>query len=435
MKTILLTFTVFFLFSTSAFSETSSINGIYAGEASTTDENTRIELVFEYTGSEANVRMNLLDIGVLGWPASTVSIEGNTIRLEFPSDSGFQKMILQTEGNRLVGSWKDSPDGTPSHVVLNQVKSSASLNETNIKIKGPAGNLGATIIMPEGKGPFPGVVFVHGSGPQSRDASRFAAQTFAKHGIASLIYDKRGVGESEGNWTGASFEDLAADAVEVARHFVEHKNIQHVGFWGHSQGGWVAPLAATKLIDSKFVITSAGPAVSPSREAEWDVVRQLRKDRISESGVSEAQKLIRRWHKCLRTKDWEGYASDIDSISATDWFDPELFSFFLTPPSEEFTTMYRPFMDYDPIPTLLKLNIPLLAIFTPDDESIDSLESIEILSQIAPEMKSIRILTFPGFNHSMRAIGKDGEPLRFPGHPKDYFSIQAAFILSHTIPQ
>ena len=84
-----------------------------------------------------------------------------------------------------------------------------------------------------------------------------------------MIYDKRGVGNSEGMWHGADFEDLARDGIAAAEFFLTEYDLKYVGFFGHSQGGWIGPLAATLWDKTSFVISSAGPAVSPAREAQW----------------------------------------------------------------------------------------------------------------------------------------------------------------------
>src|SRR5882672_1135612 len=87
------------------------------------------------------------------------------------------------------------------------------------KVKFQSGNatLGGTLLIPAGEGPHPAVVCVHGSGEQSRNGFvsiiRFVADHFARHGIAVLIYDKRGVGESTGDWSKQTLDDLATDAL------------------------------------------------------------------------------------------------------------------------------------------------------------------------------------------------------------------------------
>ena len=73
----------------------------------------------------------------------------------------------------------------------------------------------------------------------------------------------------------------------------------------------------------------------------------------------------------------------------------------------------------------------MLAIFAPQDESIDSSESMAILADLAANGSDIRLIAFPGYDHSMRRLAPDDKPSRFAGHPVDYFSLQAAFIRSH----
>jgi Esterase FrsA-like len=79
--------------------------------------------------------------------------------------------------------------------------------------------LSGTLIVPLTRGPHPAIVFTHGGGPDTRDAARFFADHFARYGIASLIYDKRGVGKSapERDWGRSSFDDLAGDALAGVR--------------------------------------------------------------------------------------------------------------------------------------------------------------------------------------------------------------------------
>jgi hypothetical protein len=99
--------------------------------------------------------------------------------------------------------------------------------------------LSGTLLLPLTKGPHPAVVFLHGSGAEGREATRFLAEYFTEHGIASLIYDKRGVGKSTGDWQRSDFADLAADAIAAVR-FVQQRNEidpKKIGIHGHSQAG------------------------------------------------------------------------------------------------------------------------------------------------------------------------------------------------------
>lgn len=121
-----------------------------------------------------------------------------------------------------------------------------------------ATKLAGTLVRPSQAELSAAVVFVHGSGRQERNlvwAKRFVAQ-----GIAALVYDKRGVGESEGEYEeehsvgGDNTDLLADDAVAALQALSDLDSIDNVpvGFAGISQAGWIVPLAAERSPHAKL---------------------------------------------------------------------------------------------------------------------------------------------------------------------------------------
>jgi alpha/beta superfamily hydrolase len=409
-----------------------NVEGRWRGEAKTQTEHTRLLLNIVSSDNGLRADMTLLDIGVMGWPAKSVRADGN-LEVVFPSDSGDQVMAFSLEMRKdgeqqLVGTWSEKRFKAPAEVTLVKVTDEPPLTEKPASIKGPTGLLSAAVILPSGEGPYAAVVHLHGAGPQPKDASRFAARELARNGIASIIFDKRGVGSSKGQLSTASFHDLADDAVSVAKHLLALSEISSVGFVGHSQGGWIGPLAATKWKSTAFVITSAGPAVPPSREAHWDFVLKLRDQGVSESDIELARQLIDHWHEGVRSDNWVELKAALKTGSKKPWFKPSGLAFLTKELDENFVKSYRLYMDYDPIPALKALTAPMLAILAPSDESIDSQETEGILLDLIGKGSDIRIKLYPGFDHSMRTLGTGNKTLRWPQHPKDYFSVQAEFI-------
>ena len=95
------------------------------------------------------------------------------------------------------------------------------------------------LILPEGDGPFPAIVFVHGSGTNDRDNAwlfRFA-DFFARRNVASVLPDKRGGGKSDGDWREVGLEDYAQDALAAIAALRARSDISSVGLFGSSQGG------------------------------------------------------------------------------------------------------------------------------------------------------------------------------------------------------
>src|SRR5204863_2609161 len=129
--------------------------------------------------------------------------------------------------------------------------------------------LSGTLLLPLTEMPHPAVVFLHGAGSEGRYGARFLAEYLTRYGIAALIYDKRGVGKSTGDWKRSDFNDLAGDAI-AGIHLLQQRNeinSREIGLYGHSQGGMITPLISSRSRDVAFIISGAGSAV-PVYESE-----------------------------------------------------------------------------------------------------------------------------------------------------------------------
>jgi dienelactone hydrolase len=130
--------------------------------------------------------------------------------------------------------------------------------------------LAGMLFLPEGEGPFPTAIIIQGSGTSRRNNVWYlsVAKHLQDNGIAVLLPDKRGSEKSEGEWLGASFEELAADTISAV-NFVKHQQIfrySTIGLIGMSQGGWIAPIAAAKTDDVSFVVSMSGAAVTAEEQ-------------------------------------------------------------------------------------------------------------------------------------------------------------------------
>ncbi|MEU9500691.1 prolyl oligopeptidase family serine peptidase [Streptomyces sp. NPDC048196] len=185
----------------------------------------------------------------------------------------------------------------------------------------------------------PGIVLIGGSGPGPREEYRQEAEAFARAGITTLVYDKRTVRYSR---LDRDFGLLAADAVAGVRLLRGRPGVDphHVGLWGFSEGGWVAPLAAARSSDVGFVITIGGPGHSPLRTQTWNLTTHLRHRGITGSFLPAL----------------EGPAAQL--VASTGLF---------------------PEGDFDPLPALRRLrHTPVLALWGDHDRQVPPRESAQI---------------------------------------------------------
>ncbi len=144
------------------------------------------------------------------------------------------------------------------------------LRKTDIELTG-------TLTLPQGDGPFPAVVLVSGSGQQNRDEELLGHKPFlvladylTRNGIAVLRYDDRGIvdghaiGKPSRHITEATTLDFANDAELMVKYLSKHDKIdsRRIGIVGHSEGGMIGPVVASRNSKVAFVVTLGGPGTT-----------------------------------------------------------------------------------------------------------------------------------------------------------------------------
>jgi dipeptidyl aminopeptidase/acylaminoacyl peptidase len=120
-----------------------------------------------------------------------------------------------------------------------------SFEEHSVKIHNQDVNLAGSLLLPRSEVPVPAVVFVHGAGRQTREPYREVGEYFASQGIAALIYDKRGMGQSGGAYESREPYDLVNDALAGVAFLKQRREIapSQIGMWGLSQGAYISAAA------------------------------------------------------------------------------------------------------------------------------------------------------------------------------------------------
>jgi uncharacterized protein len=225
--------------------------------------------------------------------------------------------------------------------------------------------LSGTLIRPRRIARPPVVVFVHGSGRETRREFRHYAQLLARHGIASLIYDKRGSGASGGSTWSVGYDGYARDAAAALRFVTTRPDVdgKRLALFGQSEGEWVVPLVLSQpgVPPVRAVVISSGAIMTPAEQVLYETGAQLRRAGYGAEVVQRAQDLQTRVLDYQRTaRPSAGLAEDLRRVSTEPWFAIADLPDRLWP-IEEYR-WWRGVMDYDGRPHWRRITVPVLSL-------------------------------------------------------------------------
>lgn len=185
-------------------------------------------------------------------------------------------------------------------------------------------DLYAEIHLPGDGEELPGIVLIQGAGASGVDNqwARLFATAFAGRGYAVLLPDKRGVGQSAGDWRTAGFDDLAADAIASLRALERHPRVAagRVGFMGLSQGGHISPIAGLQVANIPFVINVVGSLTTMEDQLIHELANTYRQHGLDEETVRYLQTLTTLSFEYLRdASKWDAYLARRTEIADGQW--------------------------------------------------------------------------------------------------------------------
>lgn len=262
--------------------------------------------------------------------------------------------------------------------------------------------LAGTVVTPRSGAPFPAIVLVHGDGPDTRDGYRHLADEFASRGIAALIYDKRGAGKSGGKFP-ARFRDLAGDAVAAVRYLRSRDDVddERIGLWGGSQGGWIAPLAASlPETRARFVVAKAAPGVGPAELARWKSVRRVQQAGYSADVVARVNRLMDIQFEIVRSgSGWPELDKQVRDVRGEPWF--PLVAVMRHSQWRSSWMTYGPDIDFDPVKVLSRVDAPILWLLGENDPETPLDATLAMLAAQKARGKDITVKVFPGADHQL----------------------------------
>ncbi len=295
---------------------------------------------------------------------------------------------------------------------------SSEITETDVSFSNGDVVLAGSVIRPgQSEELVPAIVVVWGSGQQDRigfDALNYLpAIWLARHGIATLIYDKRGVGDSAGSYEDRTMDLLAADMAAAVDYLASQPGIDpnRVGVMVHSQSGIYVPLTA-QMTDRVSLIVDVASTVANGEVQE--IVRteqELRADGWPESDIADAvETQTLKFHYARTREGWDDYVAAYNRVVDRPWFDIVIGSH--TVQDDPVWDFWRSGNSYEPAEGWQRIEVPVLYLIG-DRDTINPVEQNLALLTDAFDGERADLLTvqmYEGTDHSL-FYSETGGPL------------------------
>ena len=402
---------------------------------------TKLNIVF-HINTDKTVTMDSPDQGAMGIPATVNCLADDTVSVEFPAlraqysgklsgseiHGTFSQMGYTFPLNLKRGEVKLNRPQTPQPPFAYETREVSfennGIDQSTGKTTGSV-RLAGTLTYPENfrKG-MPVVLMVTGSGQQNRDEELMGHKPFlviadylARHGIATLRYDDRGVGKSTGDASAVIVRSNMLDAQAGMEFLKKCGEFGKIGVLGHSEGGMIGYMLAARG-EADFVVSLAGPALpgdSLLMMQNRDLLTAAGLDEVNTSNYVAAMKRIFDFKKSGRTMKFAAtpeslvpmLTSDIDLL-------PQLRQNLIETVKQLDTPWLASYIKYDPSADVAKMTCPVMLIGGERDMQVNTEANIKALRAHVPASIQPRSLfkSYPRLNHLFQP-SESGLPLEY----------------------
>jgi uncharacterized protein len=416
----------------------SDIDGAWMGTIDTGAVKLRVVFHIVNTADGLTATLDSLDQGVKGIPTSAVTRDGASLKIEAKSIGGVFEGKIAADLSSIDGKWTQGGGTIP--LALKRV-TDTDKDKAEMELKRPQNpvkpypyheeeltyenkvqnvTLAATLTIPQGKGPFPGVVLITGSGPQDRDETLLGHKPFlvlsdylTRHGIVVLRADDRGTAKSTGDFAKATTADFATDTEAGVAYLKTRAEVDphKIGLIGHSEGGVIAPMIAARNKDVAFIVMMAGTGV-PGDEvivAQREAI-EIASGKNPEDAAKDAARQREIIHLVETEKDEAVLEKELREKMAGDVPEAQI--------GMEIKQMtspwFRYFLTYDPATALRKVTCPVLVLNGSLDKQVLPDQNLPAIRKALEEAgnRHFEIDELAGLNHLFQTA-KTGSPAEY----------------------
>ena len=400
-------------------------------------EDGRLVVIAPREGEVLRYRMMSGESAAL-WPTSANTYEGGRGWAEREPVVNRMRFEAPAEGQATL-VWERSGENALRGRELNLPERIVTFASGELQLRGK-------LVTPQGAGPFPVIVLVHGSGDESAVDYYFEPYLYAANGFASFVFDKRGTGESEGEYL-QNFHVLSDDVVAAVQWLRTQSDIDgdDIHLAGFSQGGWIAPLAALKDGNVRSVLVGYGVMKPVTSEDRWGYVYALSEKGFGEAEIARADHINTLIEDIVdrRLNRWRELDDAVDAVSDEPWFaavngSDSMLGTIANPRMPLWAirlyVWWRlgahrdpPFIDrlYDPVPTMGRLSTPSLWLLAGEDSSAPAAWTVTELDKLRAAARPVEYFVYPQAEHGILQFTENAAGERsYIGYEADYFPRQ-----------
>jgi pimeloyl-ACP methyl ester carboxylesterase len=407
-----------------------------------------LRIVFAISGDQNNqlkAEMASPDQKVKGIPVNNITFNGSYLKLEVDTISAYYEGKYNPDSIAFEGNWHQSGFTIPLSIKkidkFEEIKHSQepvppflyAVEDVIYYNKTAEVKLCGTLTLPQTGGPFAAVILIPGSGPYNRNEEISGHKIFlvladylTRRGIAVLRVDKRGIGESTGNYAASTTKDFSNDVLAGIKYLKSVNKIDStkIGLIGHNEGGIIAPMVASGTNEVAFIVLMAGPGLPGDELLSLQSERMAKAEGYPEERIRKSIELNKKIYSTikaggdsldiaeeLRIIYFDNYNS-LDKTEKAEIRNPK--AAFQRELKLMMSPWYRYFISYDPVPALEKVKCPVLALNGSKDLQVLPDENLASIKKALEKggNKNFEIKELPGLNHLFQTA-ETGSPAEY----------------------